>query len=74
MPDGYIIYRQVGNSGFKYRFITSNTTMQDTTASAEEFNFYRVYAYFNDGDRRIIGKVGNYVYAKAAFKRAKRVW
>lgn len=66
--DGYIIYRQVGNSGFKYRYITSNNTMQDTTASTEEFNFYRVYAYFNDGERRIIGKVGNYVYAKAIFQ------
>lgn len=62
--DGYIIYRQVGKSTFSYRYITTNLSYVDTTASDTEYNFYRVYPYYKQDGKNVIGASKMYVYAK----------
>lgn len=65
--DGYIIYRQTGSQGpFSYRYMVTGTTFRDTTASASEYNFYRVYPYYmEDGSRITSTQSITYVYGKA---------
>ena len=65
--DGYIIYRQIGsNSKFSYRYMVSGTSFTDTTASKEEYNFYRIYPYYMDGENRITTTQSvAYVYGRA---------
>lgn len=65
--DGYIIYRQIGSQGqFSYRYMVTGTTFKDTTASASEYNFYRVYPYYIDDGSRITSTQSiSYVYGKA---------
>lgn len=65
--DGYIIYRQVGSGGkFAYRYMVSGTSFIDTTASREEYNFYRIYPYYmSDGNRITTTQSVAYVYGKA---------
>ena len=65
--DGYIIYRQVGSSGkFVYRYMVSGASFRDTTASRDEYNFYRVYPYYmSDGNRITTTQSVGYVYGKA---------
>lgn len=62
--DGYIIYRQVGNGKFEYRYLVSGTSFTDTTAQTGEFNFYRVYPYKTVSGNRIVGLSTDYVYSK----------
>lgn len=62
--EGYIIYRQVGKGVFQYRYIVNTNKFTDTTASADEYNYYRVYPYFTKDDRKIIGSSDQYVFAR----------
>lgn len=63
----YIIYRQIGNGSFSYRYITKNLTYLDMTASGLDYNFYRVYPCYTAADgKRIVGPSNSYVFAKAA--------
>lgn len=66
--DGYIIYRKIGNGKFEYRYMVKGTTFTDTTASKDEFNFYRIYPYYNENGKRILGKSSQYDYAKGILK------
>ena len=65
--DGYIIYRQVGDTGkFQYRYMVSGTSFKDMTASKTEYNYYRVYPYhMNNGERIVNTQSIAYVYAMA---------
>lgn len=65
--DGYIIYRQIGsNSKFSYRYMVSGTSFKDTTASKEEYNFYRIYPYYmSNGNRITTTQSVTYVYGRA---------
>ena len=40
--DGYLIYRQIGKTSLEYLAETEETTYTDSSASAEEYNYYRV--------------------------------
>lgn len=68
--DGYIIYRKIGNGKFEYRYMVSGTSFTDTTASSSDYNFYRVYPYYEswEYDKRILADGGNYDYAKGILK------
>ena len=62
--DGYIIYRQApGESKMTYRYMVSSTSFTDTQTSVPGNYFYRVYAYKNVGDKRVLGSSNAYVYA-----------
>ena len=71
--DGYIIYRKVGNGKFEYRYMVKGTSFTDTTASSKEYNFYRVYPYYNQNGKRILGPSINYDYAKGVLKAATKL-
>ena len=62
--EGYIIYRQIGKGSFEYQYMVSKTNYTDTTASESEYNFYRVYPYYMDGQKRVVGPSNAYVYSK----------
>ncbi len=62
--EGYLIYRQIGKNKFVYRGISSTNNYSDTTASDEDYNFYRVYPYFTKKGEKIPGITNRYVYAK----------
>ena len=62
--EGYLIYRQVGNTKFEYRYIVNKTNYTDTTASTTEYNYYRVYPYYMNGAYRVVGPSNSYVYSK----------
>ena len=64
--EGYIIYRQIGKTEFKYLYVTSNTSYIDSKASGTEFNFYRVYPYYKENGKNVTGRSDKYVYCKAA--------
>ena len=66
--DGYIIYRKVGNGAFTYRYMVTNPSFTDTTASNKEYNYYKVYPYINVKGERVVGPSTTYVYAKAYVK------
>lgn len=69
--EGYIIYRQIGNGKFQYLYMVSKTNFVDTKASADEYNFYRVYPYVTDtSGNRIVGKSTAYVFAKPSLDAA----
>ncbi len=65
---GYEIYRKTGDGSFTYLAKTTNTTFEDTTASTEKYNYYRVYPYLTAGGETAKGKSSSYVYAKAYVK------
>lgn len=67
--DGYLIYRQIGNGKFEYRYMVSRTEYTDKTASETEYNFYRVYPYVMVGENRVVGPSDTYVYATAVLPR-----
>lgn len=63
--EGYLVYRQIGSNGkFEYRYIVNKTNFVDTTASETEYNFYRIYPYYKEGDKIVAGISDNYVFAK----------
>ena len=62
--EGYLIYRQIGNTKFEYRYIVGKTNFTDTTASKTEYNYYRVYPYYMENGSRIVGNSDSYVFAK----------
>ncbi|MBR5937274.1 MAG: leucine-rich repeat protein [Clostridiales bacterium] len=62
--DGYIIYRKVGDGSFQYRYIVKDPGFLDTTASATQYNFYRVYPYITVKGEKVLGPSSTYVYAK----------
>lgn len=62
--DGYIIYRRIGNGSFEYRYIVKGTVFYDTTASKDEWNFYRVYPYYMESGKRLLSSSISYVYGK----------
>lgn len=61
--DGYLIYRQVGKGTYAYRYMTSNLSYIDTTASDTEYNFYWVFPYYNQENMISVGLSGKYVFA-----------
>lgn len=62
--EGYIIYKR--NSGtFKYAGMTGQLSYTDTKASGAEYNFYKIYPYYKENGRNVIGRVNKYIYAKA---------
>lgn len=63
--EGYIIYRRVGNGEFEYRYMVKNTEFKDTSASKNQYNFYRVYPYYLINGIRILNQQSSYVYGKA---------
>jgi len=63
--DGYIIYRKVGAEPFSYRYMVTGQSFIDTSASEDEYNFYRVYPYKNINGRNQLGPSETYVYATA---------
>lgn len=65
--DGYVIYRQVGQTKFEELYVTSSTSYVDTKASGTEYNFYRVYPYYMKTGKRILGPSNAYVYAKGIY-------
>lgn len=68
--EGYIIYRQVGRDKMSYRYMVSGTSFVDSTASNEEYNYYRIYPYFtNSSGKRILGSSTSYVYTKGQAKK-----
>lgn len=72
--EDYIIYRRTGNGNFAYRYITSDLSFMDTTASGTEYNFYRVYpCYYKADGSRVVGPSGDYVYAKATLGAAENL-
>lgn len=62
--DGYIIYRQIGNGKFEYRYMVKGTSFIDMTASGSEYNFYRIYPYYTENGERVLGGSNSYKYAK----------
>ena len=62
--EGYLVYRQVGKSGFQLYAVVNETSYVDLSASETEYNFYRVYPYYMDGSVEIKGPSNTYVYAK----------
>ena len=49
--DGYIVYRSIGGKHFSYLYlVTGKTSFTDLNASADEYNFYRVYPFFTNED------------------------
>lgn len=60
---GYIIYRRIGEGAFKYLYMTGNTEFTDTSASPDQYNYYRIYPYVNSNYGRVLGKSGDYAYA-----------
>lgn len=62
--EGYIIYRQIGKGTFTYRYITGNLSYVDMTASGSEYNYYRVYPYYKQDGKNVVGASNKYVYAK----------
>ena len=66
--EGYIIYRKVGNGTFAYRYMVSGTSYTDTTASTSDYNFYRVYPYYTENNKRVLGPSTEYTYAKGILK------
>lgn len=62
--EGYLLYRQVGKGKFVYKGMTKAEKYLDTTASAEEYNFYRICPYFTKDGAKIPGATNKYVFAK----------
>lgn len=65
--DGYIIYRKKGSEGkFEYVYIkdADSPSYYDTRCAMEGYNYYRVYPYHMNGDTRVVGVSGTYVYAQ----------
>ena len=62
--EGYLIYRKIGSGAFQYVYMTGNLSYIDSKCSGNEYNFYRVYAYYRNGDKIVPGAVGKYVYSK----------
>lgn len=62
--DGYIIYKR-SNGTFKYTGMTGQLSYTDTKASGSEYNFYKIYPYYKENGKNVVGTVQNYVYAKA---------
>ena len=44
--------------------MTTSTTYTDTSASATDYNFYRIYPYVVNNGSRVLGASNTYVYAK----------
>lgn len=64
--DGYIIYRKKNSEeSFSYRWMTSSCTWIDQELMPGEYYSYRIYAYRNIGESRLMGPSLQYVYAKA---------
>ena len=63
--NGYIIYKKNASTGkFEYLYMTTSTTYTDTSASATDYNFYRIYPYVVNNGTRVLGTSNTYVYAK----------
>lgn len=63
--DGYIIYRQLPNeSKMSYRYTVTGTGFVDTTATLDDYNFYRIYPYKKVNGENVIGLSEKHVYAK----------
>ncbi|MBV3117945.1 C40 family peptidase [[Clostridium] innocuum] len=71
--EGYIVYRRIGNGNFEYRYMVKGTEYTDTTASNNEYNFYRVYPYITENGKRQLGVAGNYVYQKGGLAAANNL-
>ena len=71
--EGYLIYRQIGSGAFEYVYMTGNLSYIDSKCSGNEYNFYRVYAYYKSGDKIIPGAAGKYVYSKPMLKPVVKV-
>ena len=67
--EGYIIYRQIGKTSFEYLAMAADTRYTDVSASEEEYNYYRVYPYYMNGQERIVGPSDMYVYVKGVLPR-----
>ena len=65
--DGYIIHRQIGKTSFEYLVDVVDTIYTDTSASETEYNYYRVYPYYMNGEEKVMGPSDTYVYAKGRF-------
>ncbi len=63
--EGYIVYKRGADGAFKYTGITGKLTFMDTKASGSEYNFYKIYPYYKENGKNVIGTVKGYVYAKA---------
>lgn len=62
--DGYLLYRRApGETAMSYYRIASRTGFVDTLTH-DDYYFYQVYPYRLQGDQRIVGLSGNYVYTK----------
>lgn len=63
--EGYIVYKRGADGAFKYIGMTGKLTFTDTKASGSEYNFYKIYPYYKENGKNVIGTVKGYVYAKA---------
>lgn len=63
--EGYIVYKRGADGAFKYIGMTGKLTFTDTQASGLEYNFYKIYPYYKEKGKNVIGTVKGYVYAKA---------
>ena len=63
--EGYIVYKRGADGAFKYTGMTGKLTFMDTKASGSEYNFYKIYPYYKEKGKNVIGTVKGYVYAKA---------
>ena len=64
--DGYIIYHKDSNEPrFTYLGMTSNTSYLDKQIFDDCYHFYRVYAYKNINNQRMLNESAAYVYGKA---------
>ena len=63
--EGYIVYKRGADGAFKYTGMTGKLTFMDTKASGSEYNFYKIYPYYKENGKNVIGTVKGYVYAKA---------
>lgn len=69
----YIIYRQIGKGKMSYLYVTKNVSYLDTTASGTDYNFYRVFPSYMNGNKRITGPSDKYVYAKYTLEAVEHV-
>lgn len=63
--EGYIIYKRGTDGKFSYIGMTGKDTYTDVNASGAEYNFYKIYPYYKENGKNVIGTVKGYVYAKA---------
>lgn len=63
--EGYIIYKRGTDGKFSYIGMTGKDTYTDVNASGVEYNFYKIYPYYKENGKNVIGTVKGYVYAKA---------